>query len=415
MNVEGEDGMTREPVPPVADSPRVLILYMESTGAGHRRAAEAIARALGTQARSTMVNIVDFMNDTLHQLYQSLRTRIMEDAPHVFGQIYSWYDHEKDETSFIDRLLFTLERQSLRRLVKFLQESPHDIAVHTHFFPAELAAHLRRTGQVSFPQVTVTTDYFSHAMWFHQPCERFFVATDEAGQYLRHLGAPNASVELSGIPVDPVFEAHHLDAAAHDRQTERRLLEIGTGHRKPRICFMATGMAPEAAHAAQEGLVAAQRGLAVTTLVGGDDERRRAVDAVAAPERHDVRVLGPTDQVPSILEDSDLVVGKSGGLTSAEAMAVGCPMAILLPRPDQEEQNTDVLLEHGAAVRVFRAPLLAPKIDGLFGDGVRWTSLRRGAYRLGRPDAARRIADAVLGLAGAAPSSARSREHRRPG
>jgi len=178
---------------------------------------------------------------------------------------------------------------------------------------------------------------------------------------------------------------------------------------------MATGMAPEAAHAAQEGLVAAQRGLAVTTLVGGDDERRRAVDAVAAPERHDVRVLGPTDQVPSILEDSDLVVGKSGGLTSAEAMAVGCPMAILLPRPDQEEQNTDVLLEHGAAVRVFRAPLLAPKIDGLFGDGVRWTSLRRGAYRLGRPDAARRIADAVLGLAGAAPSSARSREHRRPG
>lgn len=379
---------------------RVLILYMESTGAGHRRAAEAVASALGERpgVKVTLVNIVDFMNDALHQLYQSFRTRILEDAPHIFGQLYSWYDHEKDETSFIDRLLFEIERQSLRRLVEFLKKSPHDVAIHTHFFPAELTAHLRRTERVRFPHVTVTTDYFSHAMWFHQPCECFFVATPDAGVYLEHLGAAPEAIELTGIPVDPVFESLRLDADAHDRQTAERWDDIASGRRRPRVVFMATGTAPEAAREAQAHLLSTRVPIEVVTLAGGDEERQAALSEIEVPARHEARVMGPTDRVPHILSEADLLVGKSGGLTSAEAMAMGCPMAILEPRPDQEEQNTDVLLEQGAAVRVFRTPLLGPKIERVFAEGDTWTRLRRNAHRMGRPDAARRVADAALSL-----------------
>lgn len=381
---------------------RVLILHMESTGSGHRRAAQAIAKALEPWAcvETTIVNIVEFMNEALHSLYQTVRMRILDEAPHVFGQIYSWYDYEKTETSFVDRLLFSLERQSLRGLVQFLQQSQHDVAIHTHFFPAELAAHLRRTGQVSFPNLTVTTDFFSHAMWFHQPCERYFVATQDAGLYLRHLGAPPEAIEETGIPIDPQFERLRLDARAHAMTSEQRLKDIRAGRRRPRITFMATGLAPDVARSAQASILGAERGLEVKTLVGGDEERHRAVASVETPERHRVEVLGPTDQVPEILAETDLLVGKAGGLTSAEAMSAGCPMAILRPRPDQEEQNTDVLLEEGAALRVFRGSLLASKIDGLFsGEGTRWLDLRRNAHRLGRPEAAKRVGTVAFELA----------------
>ncbi len=317
--------------------------------------------------------------------------------------------------SLFDRLLSALERQSLRRLLDYLRESEHDVVIHTHFFSAELAAYLRRRGEVDFPHLTVTTDFFSHSMWLHQPCERIFVATEDAELHLRHLGASAEQIEQSGIPVDAEFESLRLEPEAHASETEARLRGFEGGERPPRVTFMATGLSPEVARIAQDSLLSVERPLHIRTLVGGDDARRVAVEAMAVPGRHRAHVLGPTDQVPRILADSDLLAGKAGGLTSAEAMAVGCPMAILRPRPDQEDQNTDLLLERGAAVRVFRPPLLGPKVAGVFASPDTFRSLRRGAYQLGRPGAARRIAEVALQAArGELRASHAAEEVRRP-
>lgn len=398
MTRASADTGTDEAMSDTSRPARILLLYMESTGAGHRRAAEAIAAELRPHDRLEveLQNISEFMSEPVHEAYRSFRSRIMQEAPHVFGQVYSWYDHERDQRSFLDRLLFSLEKQSLRGLVKFLRDSEHDLVIQTHFFPAEITAHLRRSGDVRLPQMVVTTDYFSHAMWFHEPCERFFVATEDAAVYLNHLGASEEVIEVSGIPVGADFVKRRRDEAAHAAETERRLSRIAAGKRRPRVALMASGTSPDAAREALEGLTAARRAIEVIALAGGNADRRRAMEAVEVPSRHSVRVLGPTDAVAATIEDSDLLVGKAGGLTSAEAMTLGCPMAILRPRPDQEEQNTDVLLENGAAVRIFRPALLASKLDRLFEESARWSELRAAAHRFGRPDAAQRVAAAVL-------------------
>lgn len=381
---------------------------MESTGAGHRRAAEAVESALhdlDPTVETCMVNIVDHMNDTLHRVYQRVRNWLMADAPHVFGQLYSWADQADVEESDRSAPLLGLEVASLRSLQKLMARSDCDLAIHTHFFPAEVAAYLRRKDMFTSPHVTVTTDYFSHALWSQVPCERFFVASTEAARYLEHLGVEPSTIQETGIPIDPRFEAARAEPDAFRRESERRAEALHQGD-APKILLSCTGVEPEAAAKDLAGFLTAERPLSVDVLAGGNEDRLAALRAVDPGTRHQVRVHLPRDDMHHLLAQADLAIGKAGGLTCAEAMAVGCPLGIIRPRPDQETQNTEYLLERQGAVRIFRRSLLGPKIDDLFESPSDWLRIRGFAYDLGRPQAASDVAREALSLA-AAHSAAR--------
>ena len=59
------------------------------------------------------------------------------------------------------------------------------------------------------------------------------------------------------------------------------------------------------------------------------------------------------------------MIGKSGGLTIAEAAALGVPLLILDPIPGQEMRNADIVLEAGAAARVNDLPLLGSRVAAM--------------------------------------------------
>ena len=92
---------------------------------------------------------------------------------------------------------------------------------------------------------------------------------------------------------------------------------------------------------------------------------------------------------------ADLLVGKAGGLTSAEALARGLGLVIVNPIPGQEERNADHFLEEGVAIRCNNIPALAFKIDRLLADKKRFSTMQESAKRLARPHAAEEIASII--------------------
>ena len=80
-----------------------------------------------------------------------------------------------------DRLRLAVQKLNLRPLTRFLEAENWDLIINTHFLPAEIVASLRRDGRITVPQVTVTTDFETHRLWVHQPCDRYFTATEEGG------------------------------------------------------------------------------------------------------------------------------------------------------------------------------------------------------------------------------------------
>jgi UDP-N-acetylglucosamine--N-acetylmuramyl-(pentapeptide) pyrophosphoryl-undecaprenol N-acetylglucosamine transferase len=112
--------------------------------------------------------------------------------------------------------------------------------------------------------------------------------------------------------------------------------------------------------------------------------------------------------LPARMAASHLIVARSGASTIAELSAIGRP-SILVPLPhalDQDQfANAGVLEKANGAIRVvqqeFTPRRLAGGIAALAAAPSRLTAMAAAAKSLGRLDAAERLADLVLQIAGA--------------
>jgi UDP-N-acetylglucosamine--N-acetylmuramyl-(pentapeptide) pyrophosphoryl-undecaprenol N-acetylglucosamine transferase len=111
--------------------------------------------------------------------------------------------------------------------------------------------------------------------------------------------------------------------------------------------------------------------------------------------------------LPARLASSQLVISRSGAGTVAELGAIGRP-SILVPLPGSIDQdqlaNAGVLAQAGGALRIVQADFtperLAAEISALAADPARLTAMASGARTVGRLDAAERLADLVMKVAG---------------
>ena len=111
--------------------------------------------------------------------------------------------------------------------------------------------------------------------------------------------------------------------------------------------------------------------------------------------------------LPARLASHHLVVSRSGAGTVAELAAIGRP-SILVPLPGSIDQdqfaNAGVLTQVGGALRIpqaeFTPDRLAAEISTLAAEPARLTAMAAGARTVGRLDAAERLADLVMKVAG---------------
>ena len=115
-------------------------------------------------------------------------------------------------------------------------------------------------------------------------------------------------------------------------------------------------------------------------------------------ERHAApgyRGLTFTDEMPSLVSQADLVVGRAGVGTIAEATAVGLPM-VLVPGTfggGHQEENANAMVDAGAAVRIADRDLtpatLVAALDSLTPERLR--AMAKASASAGRRDAAKRV------------------------
>jgi UDP-N-acetylglucosamine--N-acetylmuramyl-(pentapeptide) pyrophosphoryl-undecaprenol N-acetylglucosamine transferase len=144
-------------------------------------------------------------------------------------------------------------------------------------------------------------------------------------------------------------------------------------------------------------------------------DRLRVVHQTGPSMRDEVasayNAAGREDEVVAFLDDmadrmaaADLVLSRSGATTCAELTVAG-RASILVPfahaADDHQRTNAKALEEAGASRMIEEKDLtgenLAREITALVDDPLRIGSMEEAARGLGRPDAASRVADLVLG------------------
>jgi UDP-N-acetylglucosamine--N-acetylmuramyl-(pentapeptide) pyrophosphoryl-undecaprenol N-acetylglucosamine transferase len=122
---------------------------------------------------------------------------------------------------------------------------------------------------------------------------------------------------------------------------------------------------------------------------------RQGADGVARHSQANYRGLTYVDDMQALMGSADLVVGRAGVGTIAEATAVGLPM-VLVPGTfggGHQEENAAAMVESGAAVAIPDAKLtpgsLLFTLDSLTPDRLR--SMAKASAGAGRRDAAKRV------------------------
>lgn len=376
------------PIEPQFDAsprPRIVILSA-SVGAGHVRAAQAIESALGhllPDATIAHLDALEMTNGAFRRAYGKGYFRAVARAPRFVGWMYDFLDHPNDHgAATLTRQFF--ERLNFTRLSRLLTDHPWDLAICTHFLPAALIARLRRRELIHYPHAVVVTDFDVHGMWISRPCERFFVATEEAKANLTSQDVDHRDIRVTGIPIDPAF-AQPLRRADAIRQ-------MNLDPDRPIVLQLAGGFGIGSIERIHRSICQIDRPLQIVVVTGRNTGAAHALAAIDHCPGHIRRILGYTTQMRELLHAADLVVTKPGGLTSAESIASGCPMVIVEPIPGQEDRNADYLLENGCAIKANNLASLTHKLSSLLNDPNRLNQIRAAAIHCARPAAAADVA-----------------------
>jgi processive 1,2-diacylglycerol beta-glucosyltransferase len=373
--------------------PRVLLLSA-SSGAGHVRAAQALEKAFTARGDCVIEHIdaIHYVSKLFRRIYDKAYIAMVRRAPELMGVLYDRTDQPWNHP----RRRLALDRLNTQPMIRMLKRMQPDICVATHFLPAEIIAWLIAREKLRARHAIVVTDYDVHALWLCRTVDRYYVALEESAEYIARIGVPREKLRITGIPVDPVF------AVAADRTAARQHFSLDPD--APTLLVSAGGEGVGPIERIVRDLLAMQKPWQVVAIAGKSEKTRQRLDALAKEAGKlpsgfaRLCAVGFTTEMDQYMAAADLLIGKAGGLTTAEAMSRGLPMALVEPIPGQEDRNADHLLEAGAAIRCNNLPAAAWKIARLLDDPARLRRMQEAARGMACPGAAAAIAEDVLTL-----------------
>ncbi|MFH0879275.1 MAG: glycosyltransferase [Lentisphaerota bacterium] len=360
---------------------RILICYLVRNS-GHHSAARALEEALhkvDPSVETMCIDLLEYSHPKWSLVIQKFYMVTIRRTPEVWEALYDklWLDY------LTRKIRGLIQRGNSKPLVQLMEQFAPDAAVCTQAHPLAVLSAYAERNQSNIKLWGVVTDFIPHRFWVVQgkPAE-YVVADDASAERMVWLGIPRNRTHILGIPINPGFVA--------ERKT-RISLEGGK-----RILVMGGSRGLGAKFRTLRYLDKINQPFTIDVVTGTNRKLRAQLVRRRGSFRHPIRIRGYVKDVVALMHRASLLISKPGGLTVAEATAVGLPMILIRPLPGQEKGNTDVLVRQGAAVHLQTDRDLVPIVSTLMGNQELLGMMRERALALGRPDAALDIAKKVL-------------------
>lgn len=375
-------------------TPRIVVAYV-TAGAGHRRAAEAIAEAVRTRYPQARVECHDVLTDApgwFRQTYASTYLFLVRHASFVWKWSYRWLDH-----GWLYACIQPLRRRwnlfIVRRWKEKLIHNPPDLIAVTHFLPADVLSDGKEKGWLSSKLVVVVTDYYPHRFWISREPDAVVASLPDSVEVLTRRGVASEKIHLVGIPVGRAF------GQPFNRAQLQQRFGLDCGRLSVLITSGGTtvGHFERVVHAVLSLESECPQRLQLLIVCGEDEATKNRLLHRAQASPMPMRVFGFVDFMADLMAASDLVVSKAGGLTVSESLARGVPLVLYHIIPGQEQMNAEYVCRQGAAVIARRASQVGGAVRRFIQDPVHAEAMRTAARRLSHAGASETIASAVIG------------------
>lgn len=350
------------------------------------QAARAVKEALAIKRSYWDVEIYNFVrlaSTWLDGLSREFYLSVVRHFPSCYGWFYRVTDTVRPNRRYI---LDWFGRVAIERL---MQDYAPQVLVATFPTPGRVAADLKLRRRLATPVVMVVTDHTVHAEWIHPGVDLYVVADEEVQENLLERRVRPEQVVVAGVPIRLAF------ASLPDRLETRK--RLGFSQQEPVVLVTGGGHGGVAALEEICRIFAGASLRVKVVVVTGNDRALYARLSARYGTKTEFRVLGYAANIAELMRAADLLVGKAGALTLAEAAAAELPVIIYRPLPGQEEANARYYERRGMAIRARTAADLV-KLAGqiLTDEGGAGTRLRTAARSVARPQAAL-VAAAAIG------------------
>ena len=362
-----------------------ILILTASFGEGHNSAARGVRDGLARVASDrTEVELRDLLAETYGPINEFVRRAylgLVNFASPAWGAVYRWFDRKKD----FDQEFARLSRLK-HYLAALLDRFRPDVMICTFPVYSNVLGLIAMENPEMFracKNVVVVTDSITiNAAWYRCSADYFLVANEQSATVLRSDGVAPEKIRIFGFPVSPTFADLTADRpSAFNDSSWRVLYMINAAKRR----------APELVR------MLSKLGLNLTVTIGRADELRSPIEAAA--DGHPVRIVGWTNELPRMMHENHLLIGKAGGATVQETIAAKCPMIVNHVVAGQEEGNARLIVETNSGVIAHSPREVIAQVQRAFDDGAKqWREWAANISNLSRPRAALDIAEFVMSL-----------------
>jgi processive 1,2-diacylglycerol beta-glucosyltransferase len=377
---------------------KALIVY-SSAGAGHKKAAEAIYKAYKAKKDVTdeviLLDMLEKSNWMTRRAYPGLYLFAIRHASWLWGFLFKLTDNRTFYNLTKGFKLF-LELINAQAFIKYLKNEDFDVIISTHFYSSTVADYLKRKALIKSRLLTVVTDYRVHAFWLSRASDKFLVASKQTKDDLIKDNIDASRIIISGIPIELKFLKRYKEMSAPDKK--ERLKEdieekLGLVKAGLRVLIMGGGFGVGPYEYFLEHLAELKDKLSLAIICGYNEDLLNKLKERVKELDFEVDLFGYVNNVDELMQVSDLVITKAGGITLSEALAMGLPAVVINPIPGQEEGNAGYLSQAGALITEKKPQNVVDFIKKVIEDKSIIDKMRKRAHEISKPDAANKVVD----------------------
>jgi processive 1,2-diacylglycerol beta-glucosyltransferase len=360
-----------------------------TAGEGHRKIAMAVQDGLSRfgpgNLQVRLLNCLDYTQSAFQKTYAPFYYWSVRHAPNLWGRSYEALDH-----AWVYQLIRPLRSLTntlyAKRLLEDIIKNQPDVIVSTHFLPPEILGRAKKKGLIRSKMITVVTDFYPHTFWVNPGTDHYWVMADETKQDLVRRGVPARMITAGGIPILPTFQpkGRKLDVLKKYNLEENRFTILLTSG--------SFGLGPQ--EAILEELKAFKDKVQCFVVCANNKELKSILESKTYP--FPVKIFGFIDFMPDLMEASDLMVAKSGGSTTSEALTKGVIMVVMAPIPGQETRNVKLLKIRDAAYFLNDPREIRGIVQSISEDPSTLQKKRDAIKCLAKPDASEDFVKMIL-------------------
>jgi processive 1,2-diacylglycerol beta-glucosyltransferase len=359
-----------------------VLILSASTGQGHNQAANCLKHEL--EASGNAVTIVEplkeegrVMDALVDDGYHILATKL----PKMYGRLYKITGYKIVNKGVVTFLNITLSNT----VYQLILEHKPDLIFTTHPLLISVVSFLKASHRINLPLIAVVTDYMAHRFYVNRYVDAYIVASTYTKETLTEKGVPETKIYAYGIPISKEFRQPR-------KITKERVFTV---------LIMGGSMGIHYIKNCLETLVHNDYELKIFVVCGNNHKLKKDLEKKYSKPLNgkQIEIFGFTRAIPDLMDQSDVIITKPGGLTVTEAINKNIPIIIPFFIPGQEEENTEILVKAGVAVSVSNFIQLNQTVSRLYENPVLLENMRLKAQEIAEglsPDGIVKLSDMLI-------------------